>query len=61
MPADRSLLSKMVQGSKSFSPNRPRLRTSGSSVITVPSGSSSGVGAVIVSSSVPSRTFMPAR
>ena len=60
MPADRSLLSRMVQGSKSFSPRRPRVRTSGSSFRLLPSGSATSVGAVMVSSSVPRRTFRPA-
>ena len=47
MPADRSLLSRMVQGSKSFSPRRPRVRSSGSSVSSLPSGSGSAVGALM--------------
>ena len=50
----------MVQGSKSLSPRRPRVRTSGSSVSAVPSGSAISVGVLIVSSSVPRRTFSPA-
>eukprot|EP01036_Dinobryon_divergens_P018409 gene18409-25079_t len=42
IPADKSLLSKMVQGSKFFSPNRRPLliRSSGSKVMLLPSGSS---------------------
>ena len=59
-PAERSLLSRIVQGSKSFRPIRLRVRTSGSTVSELPSGSGTGVGAVIVSSRVPSRTFSPA-
>ena len=60
MPADRSLFSRIVQGSKSFRPRRLRVRTSGSTVRLVPSGSGTGVGAVIASSSVPRRTLSPA-
>ena len=60
MPAERSLLSRIVQGSKSFRPRRPRLRTSGSTVRALPSGSGISVGVLIASSSVPRRTFRPA-
>ena len=47
-PADRSLFSRMVQGSKFFSPRRRLLRTTGSSVTVSPLGSSIVVGFLIV-------------
>jgi hypothetical protein len=47
MPADRSLLSRMAQGSKPSSPSRYCVRTSGSSSRLWPFGSSIGVGWVI--------------
>ena len=49
-----------MQGSKSFSPRRFLVRTSGSTVSALPSGSGTSVGAVIDSSSVPRRTLRPA-
>ena len=59
-PARKSLLSKMVQGSKSFTPRRPLVRTTGSSVMLSPPGSSMGVLFLMLGSIEPTRTLSPA-
>ena len=63
MPADKSLLSKIEQGSKSFKPKRvlrnPR-RVRGSRTKRPPSGKSIAVGFFISSDKVPKRTLRPA-
>ena len=59
-PADRALLSKMVQGSKSLSPSRNWLRTTGSSVIVSPPGISKAVGSLMSGLTEPMRTLSPA-
>ena len=60
MPADRSLLSKMVQGSKFFRPRRRSVRISGSIVMLSPVGSFSVVGSLMSGLSEPKRTLRPA-
>ena len=59
-PAERSLFSRMVQGSKSFSPSRCLLRTTGSSSTDSPVGSWMVVGSLISGLMEPMRTFSPA-
>ena len=59
-PALKSLLSKMVQGSKSLRPKRRLLRTTGSSVTESPLGRSNTVGFLISGLMEPMRTFKPA-
>ena len=59
-PALRSLLSRMVQGSKFFRPRRRLVRTSGSSITVSPPGSSMVVGALMSLDIEPSRTLRPA-
>ena len=59
-PADRSLLSKIVQGSKFFSPRRRLLRITGSSVTVSPWGSVMVVVFLMSGLMEPTRTFSPA-
>ena len=58
-PADKSLLSKMVHGSKCFSPKRWRLRCTGSKVMCSPVGSSITVVSLTSGLTEPMRTFSP--
>ena len=60
IPADKSLFSKIVQGSKSLSPRRVSLRISGSMLMTSPLGTLKLVGSLISGLSEPKRTFSPA-
>ena len=59
-PALKSLLSRMVQGSKFFSPRRRLLRITGSSVTVSPLGNSTVVVCLISGSIEPMRTLRPA-
>ncbi len=59
-PAERSLLSRMVQGSKCFSPRRRLPRTTGSRHTVSPFGSSIFFGDLIAGSIEPTRTLRPA-
>ncbi|MNY44681.1 hypothetical protein D3C86_1797300 [compost metagenome] len=59
-PADRSLLSRIVQGSKSFKPRRRLLRITGSSVTDSPLGRLITVVFLISRLIEPTRTLSPA-
>ncbi|MCY1365189.1 hypothetical protein D9M69_520250 [compost metagenome] len=60
VPAESSLLSKIVQGSKFFRPRRRLERTTGSSVTVSPLGSSIFLGDLMAGSIEPMRTLRPA-
>ena len=60
VPADRSLFSRMVHGSKFLMPRRRLVRTTGSSVTVSPFGSSIVFGDLIAGSMEPTRTLSPA-